>query len=83
MRQLTLPDDVSVHRLADRRELLKKFNATHQPEANSLRMYQQRAFDLLRSERVSQAFAIGGEPDAIRERYGRHKLGQSLLLAQA
>ncbi len=82
VRQLTLPEDVSVSRLSARQDLLNKFNLAHQSGARSLQSYQQRAFDLLQSERVSKAFAISSEPDAVRDRYGRHKLGQSLLLAR-
>lgn len=40
------------------------------------------AFDLLRSTRASQAFDLSAEPAAVRDRYGRHKFGQSVLLAR-
>jgi arylsulfatase A-like enzyme len=43
---------------------------------------QQKAFELLHSERSKEAFQIDREPDALRERYGRHKFGQSALLAR-
>jgi Protein of unknown function (DUF1501) len=44
--------------------------------------YQQQAFALLTSEATRRAFDIQGESDRVRERYGRHKYGQSLLLAR-
>ena len=44
--------------------------------------YQQRAFNLLYSETTRQAFDVTQEPAPVRERYGRHTLGQSLLLAR-
>src|SRR5207302_5259890 len=47
-----------------------------------LGQYQQRAFTLLASETTRNAFDLQREPAAIRERYGRHKYGQSLLLAR-
>ena len=44
--------------------------------------YQQQAFTLLTSTATRRAFDIRAEPDRVRERYGRHKYGQSLLLAR-
>src|SRR5207249_8343985 len=41
-----------------------------------------RAFDLLRSDEVRRAFDLGQESTGTRQRYGRHTLGQSLLLAR-
>jgi uncharacterized protein (DUF1501 family) len=40
------------------------------------------AFSLLTSARVAEAFQIHREPPGIRDRYGRHKFGQSLLLSR-
>jgi uncharacterized protein (DUF1501 family) len=48
----------------------------------SLGRYQQKAFALLTSGATRRAFDIHAEPDRVRERYGRHKYGQSLLLAR-
>jgi hypothetical protein len=42
----------------------------------------QQAFDLLRSPRARQAFDLDKEPQAVRERYGIHRFGQSVLLAR-
>src|SRR5207249_9724100 len=39
-------------------------------------------FDLLRSEEVRRAFELSQEKAAVRDRYGHHTLGQSLLLAR-
>src|SRR5207249_4569277 len=47
-----------------------------------LDQYQQRAFTLLTSDATRRAFDIDREPDRMRERYGRHKYGQSLVLAR-
>lgn len=44
--------------------------------------HQQRAVALLTSGATRQAFNIRDEPDRVRRRYGRHKYGQSLLLAR-
>lgn len=43
---------------------------------------QKRAVSLLTSGGLAQAFDMDREPIAIRERYGRHAFGQSLLLAR-
>jgi hypothetical protein len=43
---------------------------------------QQQAFSVLTSGKVGQAFAIDRETDQVRDRYGRHLFGQSLLLSR-
>jgi hypothetical protein len=50
--------------------------------ADGFGRYQQRAFSLLTSTATRRAFDIQAEPGRVRERYGRHKYGQSLLLAR-
>ena len=44
--------------------------------------HNQQAFDLLRSANARHAFALDQEPPALRDRYGRHKFGQCVLLAR-
>jgi hypothetical protein len=44
--------------------------------------FQQRAFDLLTSPRVAEAFDLTRESDRLRERYGQHLWGQGCLLAR-
>jgi hypothetical protein len=84
--ELELPADLSLARLEDRQSLLALIDRqTAQAEraaAASMNVYQQRAFNLLRSEAVRQAFDLAREKSATRQRYGRHTLGQSLLLAR-
>src|SRR5581483_5502143 len=43
---------------------------------------QQQSLSLLTSGKIAQAFELDREPDAVRDRYGRHAFGQSLLLAR-
>ncbi len=45
-------------------------------------IYTQKAFRLLHSPAVRQAFHLGSEDPRLRDRYGRTKLGQSVLLAR-
>ena len=44
--------------------------------------YHQQAFDLMSSGKARQAFAIDQEPDEVRQRYGKNRWGQSVLLAR-
>jgi uncharacterized protein (DUF1501 family) len=44
--------------------------------------YQQRAYALLTSDAARRAFDLGREDTRLRERYGRNRYGQSLLLAR-
>jgi len=85
--ELALPGDVSAARLDDRQSLLSGLDAqTRQAERlaekGSMTVHQEKAFDLLRSEKVRRAFDLSRESDVLRERYGRNTLGQSLLLAR-
>src|SRR5262249_3705820 len=44
--------------------------------------FQERAFDLLTSPRVAEAFDLSRESDRLHDRYGRHLWGQACLLAR-
>jgi uncharacterized protein (DUF1501 family) len=84
---LRLQDGVNVPRLQSRRELLESFNEGNSPlagsgRASSLGEQQQIAFSLLTSARMTQAFELSQESDANRDRYGRNKFGQSILLSR-
>ncbi|MDR3636485.1 MAG: DUF1501 domain-containing protein [Isosphaeraceae bacterium] len=81
--------DLSVtgQHLDDRRRLLASIDSrsAEAEECASLRgwnSYHDRAFALLTSSATRRAFDLSLEPDRVRDRYGRHKTGQSLLLAR-
>jgi len=82
------PADVSQARLAERKSLLTSLErATGSPNATmlaatELQRCQERALDLVGGPAARQSFDLGREPEKIRERYGRHPLGQNLLLAR-
>ena len=84
--ELQLPQDISAERLDARQLLLSGIDpesfASSTAKRSSMSVYQEKAFSLLRSDEVRRAFDIGKESPAMRERYGRHTLGQSLLLAR-
>jgi hypothetical protein len=48
----------------------------------ALDQFQQQAFSMLANANVREAFRIDREPEPVRERYGRHLVGQRLLLAR-
>lgn len=85
--ELELPTDLSVSRLDDRRSLLSLVDgqarrAERLLNARSMTPHHARAFELLHSPEVRRAFDLSQESEPRRDRYGRHTLGQSLLLAR-
>jgi hypothetical protein len=81
MDAFTLPADADGVRIGERRRLLQTLDAANGTDA-SFQGHQQRAFELLLSGRVAEAFRLEREPDRVRDRYGRNLFGQSLLLAR-
>jgi len=84
---LGISEDIAPERLAGRRSLLDRLDraagSLDQPGVSGeYREHAGRAFDLLRSASVGQAFALDRESPTLRDRYGRHKMGQSVLLAR-
>jgi hypothetical protein len=75
-----LPPEISSRRLHERQQLL----VCVEPEggADGMRRFQERAVDLLTGPDARQAFDLQREPGPLRDRYGRHPLGQNLLLAR-
>jgi uncharacterized protein DUF1501 len=74
-------------RLGGRRALLKALDGrpgalASDPAVGRLDEYQRRALTLVTSDEARRAFDLGREPERVRERYGRHKYGQALLLAR-
>jgi uncharacterized protein (DUF1501 family) len=74
-------------RMQERRRLLDRLSpSTSAGAGNHLtRDWQdlhQRAFELATGSEGRQAFDLEREPPALRDRYGRHPLGQNLLLAR-
>ena len=81
---LSLQSGMTQPRLLSRRQLLDQMNhgegLTEKSREKSFLEQQDLAFSLLTSADVAQAFQIEREAEAVRERYGRNKFGQSLLL---
>jgi hypothetical protein len=84
---LSSGSELQQDRLSPRRSLLHAVNVRLGRLAEDRRLehldsYQQRAFSLLTSEQTRRAFELSREASRVREHYGRHKYGQSLLLAR-
>lgn len=83
---LSLQPGLTAPRLVSRRELLDTINQrpTLRGDGRTTSFAEQQdvAFSLLTSDKVAKAFSIQQEDDATRERYGRNKFGQSLLLSR-
>jgi hypothetical protein len=82
-----LPRGLAIDRLAHRRTLLGAVDAQRRAlerieRSGRFSREQQRAFSLLNSGRLAQAFSLDREDPRLRDRYGRHEFGQSLLLAR-
>jgi uncharacterized protein (DUF1501 family) len=74
---------LTTDRVRDRLALLARIEAQQRPVANdSLSRFRARAVDLLTGPEARRAFDVTREPDRVRDRYGRHPLGQNLLLAR-
>ena len=90
--QFRVPDLVpvaglTVDRLDHRRQLLDGIDAHRRDLDGDLGIrqlsdVQQRAFTIATSAETRRAFDLAQEPAALREKYGRHTWGQSLLLAR-
>ena len=76
-----------LQRIQNRREiklqidnLNRALDASH--ETAALDEIEQKAFNLLTSEKARSAFEVNKEPDSVRDRYGRNRWGQQCLLAR-
>jgi uncharacterized protein (DUF1501 family) len=83
------PPALDAQRLDDRKALLGKldrFQKSAEERANkdaqTVGVFQQKAFDLMTSAEAKKAFDIHAEGDRLRDEYGRNSLGQSCLMAR-
>lgn len=84
---LAVGPEMSADRLSGRHGLLQSMNQqagslNGKPDVTHLDNYQQRAFSLLTSDAARRAVEVSREQPRVRDRYGRHKYGQSMLLAR-
>jgi hypothetical protein len=87
VRDLLPPQGISLDRIGRRREILKEFNQAwrtvdSEAKLNSYSPAVEQAYNMVYSEKVVKAFDIHGEPEKVRDAYGRTQIGQGLLLAR-
>jgi len=85
--ELSLPAGMSIGRLEERRELQKLIDQQsrildHSASARGMDEYYTRALAMLNSTKLRDAFNLSAEKTALRDAYGRHTYGQSLLLSR-
>jgi uncharacterized protein (DUF1501 family) len=82
--ELTFGHDMTADRLWIRNALLASMDRMSVANSSMLAMsqLQRRAYELVGAESLRTAFELAREPNYMRDRYGRHRLGQSLLLAR-
>ena len=76
-----LSEGLTTQRINERRELLDQLENIAEPNA-ARDVNLSKAFSLVSADQVRRAFDLSQEPNAIRDRYGRHSWGQSHLLAR-
>lgn len=84
---MSLEESMSAVRLGERFDLLTQMDrhftrGIQSGAVNEMEEMHQKAFDLLHSDSSRAAFALEKEPAPLREAYGSHKFGQSVLLAR-
>ncbi len=84
---LQLPDDLTPERLDDRQRLLEAFDQCERRtdaarSAQAIDDYRAQAFAMLTSPDARKMYDLTQEKPALRDRYGRTRVGQSLLLAR-
>ena len=72
------PKDISHPRLKERWGLLNSLDSNN----GNMRRFQEKAVDLVSGPEARLAFDLDREPAKMRDRYGRHPLGQNLLMAR-
>lgn len=84
-KNLTVNTGLNNGRLDDRKNLMSQFDGFRRGldrDADALDEFNRRAFTILTSAKVASAFDLKLEDDKVRDKYGRHRWGQSCLLAR-
>ncbi len=87
VRNLKLPGQIDGKRLGKRRELLKDLDQIRRDvdtkgDLEGLDTFYRDAFEMVTNTKAQTAFDINREDPKLRDRYGRHDLGQCCLLAR-
>ncbi len=84
---LSLPDGLTARSVDSRRALLKTFDTLRRDIDESgvmegLDTFKRQALEMVAGDRMRAAFDLGAESTELRDQYGRHRYGQSALLAR-
>jgi hypothetical protein len=84
---LSLPKSISAEAIDDRRTMLKIVDQHFREKENAAEFakmdtFQEQALRMILSPHVKEAFNISQESEKTRDRYGRTRVGQSVLLAR-
>jgi hypothetical protein len=84
---LSLPKSISAEAIDDRRTMLKIVDQYYRQKENTTEFakmdtFHEQALRMILSPHVKEAFNISQESDKTRDRYGRTRVGQSVLLAR-
>jgi hypothetical protein len=85
--ELSLPSSLPMHRLEDRRAMLREIDVQGEllessATARGIDAFYDRALTMLSSPKVKDAFDLSQEDSKLRDAYGRTTYGQSCLLAR-
>jgi len=87
VRGITLDGTLTVDAFNARQSLLKYLDTafrdleSQDPLLQGMNQFQNRAWQIISSQRSRLAFDLASEPESEMDRFGRHEFGQSLLLA--
>lgn len=84
---VTIPNSIGGTRTQRRRHMLSELDSWRRTQdqtgiVGERNQFYQQAYDLITSPRAERAFRLDEEPASVRDRYGRHRYGQSALLAR-
>lgn len=87
VRDLKLPDNITLQRFDKRKAMLdivnKEFNAKQKSDKlDSLNSFYENAFDLMNSDQAIEAFDLNKENEKTKENYGKNSAGMRLLLSR-
>jgi len=88
VQDVSIPTAVGTERTQRRRNMLSKLDAWQRlidrssGSVHDRAQFTQQAYDLITSPSAKKAFQIDEEPAAIRDAYGRHREGQTMLMAR-
>jgi hypothetical protein len=87
VQNLNLAGGLTLNKMQDRRSLLKHFDVVRKSidnmaEVQAMDRFSQEAYEFVTGPAARRAFDINHEDPRLRDRYGRHSWGQSVLLAR-